>query len=99
MLTCTAATRPARLPGGWVSNASVQTTLSGGAAVTGRPGLAVGQYGVQASFDDIHGDAIPGSGISFAGGTNGTDMLRIIGLGASDVFHFAPGQMTHGKPT
>jgi sugar lactone lactonase YvrE len=56
---------PARLPGGWVSNAVAQTSLAGVAAVTGRPGLAVGKYGVIASFDDIHGDPIPGSPVSF----------------------------------
>ncbi|MCA1827426.1 MAG: hypothetical protein LC689_10890, partial [Myxococcales bacterium] len=62
---------PAGLAGASLSNASVQTTLSGVAAVTFRPGLEVGQYGAFASFADIHGDPIPGSPISFALNTTG----------------------------
>ncbi|TMA30778.1 MAG: hypothetical protein E6J88_05180, partial [Deltaproteobacteria bacterium] len=87
---------PARLPGGWVSNASVQTTLSGGAAVTGRPGLAVGQYGVQASFDDIHGDAIPGSPVSFT--MNAIEPANLIFTAVNDAHVYGSSAVTQTGP-
>jgi DNA-binding beta-propeller fold protein YncE len=51
----------AGLPGGWINPAAATTAPDGVAGVQARPGLALGRYGVVASFRDLHGDHVPGS--------------------------------------
>jgi sugar lactone lactonase YvrE len=51
--------------GGWLSSSSSSTTAGGIAATTARVGLTVGVSRILASFDDLHGDPIPGSPVTF----------------------------------
>jgi GH43 family beta-xylosidase len=48
------------------------------------------------TLDYSRGEAIPGAGINFAGGT-GTDTLRIVGASDDDDFHLSAGELTHGS--
>jgi len=52
---------PAGLPGAWVNVPSALTAPDGSAGAMARPGLALGRYGVVASFRDLHGDHVTGS--------------------------------------
>jgi hypothetical protein len=52
-------------PGAGIYATDTKTNGSGIASVQARPGLAIGNYTMQAAFSDIHGAAITGSPTSF----------------------------------
>ncbi|MBN1610763.1 MAG: hypothetical protein JW940_29300, partial [Polyangiaceae bacterium] len=68
-----------RISGGsWLSANKATTNASGVAAVTGRVGLAVGDYTFEASRLDIHGEHVPGSPVEFTVSATAPDAGTIL---------------------